>query len=123
MLAKALVKRIDQRKTYHCEMKFESEKELAQHQTSCVLRPVSCINEGCDAVYSATYAEAHDASCGYKLLPCLFDCESSVPRKEMENHCTTVCPMKKIKCPYHAVGCLHVMAQVQILHLSICIAY
>ncbi|KAG0591019.1 hypothetical protein KC19_1G143200 [Ceratodon purpureus] len=111
VLAKALMKRIDQRKTYHCDMKFESEKELAQHQVSCVMRPVSCSNEGCDAVYSATHAEAHDASCVYKLLPCFLDCESSVRRMDMEKHCATVCPMKRINCPYHSVGCLHVMAQ------------
>jgi homogentisate solanesyltransferase len=116
VLAKALVKRIDQRKTYHCEMKFESEKELSQHQISCVMRPVSCPNKGCDAVYSATHAEAHDGTCVYKLLPCLLECESSVRRKNMEKHCATVCPMKKAKCPYHSVGCLHVMAQVKILH-------
>lgn len=111
VLAKALLRRLDQRKIYHCEMKFESEKELAQHQINCVQRPVSCPNEGCDAVYSATYAEAHDASCGFKLLPCFLECESSVQRKEMQNHCATVCPMKKMKCPYHSVGCPHIMAQ------------
>lgn len=115
VLAKALLRRLDQRKIYHCEMKFESEKELAQHQINCVQRPVSCPNEGCDAVYSATYAEAHDASCGFKLLPCFLECESSVQRKEMQNHCATVCPMKKMKCPYHSVGCPHIMAQVKIL--------
>jgi homogentisate solanesyltransferase len=110
-LAKALLRRTDQRKTCHCEMSFESEKELAEHQTSCAFRPVSCSNEGCDAVYSAIHAETHDASCGYKLFPCYLECETSVQRKEMANHCATVCPMKKMKCPYHTVGCLHVMAQ------------
>lgn len=116
VLAKALLKRIDQRKTCHCEEKFESEKELAEHQTSCVFRPVSCSNDGCAAVFSATHGEAHDASCEYKLFPCYLDCESSVQRKDMAEHCATVCPMKKAKCPYHSVGCLHVMAQVQTLH-------
>lgn len=111
VLAKALFKRIDQRKTCHCDMKFESEIELAKHQNSCVFRPVSCSNEGCDAVYSAIHAEDHDASCGYKLFPCYLECESSVRRQDMADHCATVCPMKKMKCPYHAVGCLRVMAQ------------
>lgn len=111
VVAKALLKRIDRRKTCHCEMKFDSEKELAEHQINCAFRPVSCSNKGCDAVYSATHAEAHDASCDYKLFPCYLECESSVQRKEMANHCATVCPMKKMKCPYHSVGCLHFMAQ------------
>lgn len=111
-LAKALLRRTDQRKTCHCEMSSDSEKELAEHQASCAFRPVSCSNEGCDAVYSAIHAETHDASCGYKLFPCYLECETSVQRKEMANHCATVCPMRKMKCPYHTVGCLHVMAQV-----------
>jgi homogentisate solanesyltransferase len=111
VLAKALLKRIDQKKTYHCGMRFEIEDELAKHKTSCVLRPMTCPNEGCSDVFSALHADAHDASCVYKLLPCFLECESSVQRKEMEKHCATVCPMKKIKCPYHTVGCPHVMAQ------------
>lgn len=112
VLAKELLKRIDQKKTFHCGKTFGNEEELAKHKTSCVMRPMTCPNEGCGDVYSALHADAHDASCAYKLLPCFLDCESSVQRKEMENHCATVCPMKKIKCPYHAVGCPHVMAQV-----------
>lgn len=116
VLAKALLKRLDRSKTYHCEMKFESNEELIEHQASCVLRPVSCLNVGCGAVYSAVHATTHDGLCLHKQLPCELKCGSTVPRGEMERHGVTVCPMKKMKCPFHPVGCLHTMAQVHIYY-------
>lgn len=112
VLAKALLKRLDRSKTYHCEMKFESNEELSEHQASCVLRPMLCLNNGCGAVYSAVHATTHDGLCLHKQLPCELKCGSTVPRGEMERHGVTVCPMKKMKCPFHPVGCLHTMAQV-----------
>ncbi|XP_024363356.1 uncharacterized protein [Physcomitrium patens] len=109
--AKALLKRVDRSKTYHCEMKFDTDKELEDHRSTCNLRPYNCKNNGCGAFYSAHHAAAHDTSCPHKLLSCKLECGSLIPRGEMEAHVVTVCPMKIVKCPYHAVGCLHAMAQ------------
>jgi homogentisate solanesyltransferase len=111
-VAKALLKRIDRSNTYHCEMRFDTSEELAEHKASCMLRPLLCVNDGCSDVFSALHADAHDASCLFKLLPCKLNCEAMVARGEMEKHTLTICPRKMVICSFQPVGCLRTMEQV-----------
>ncbi|KAH8964049.1 hypothetical protein BDL97_04G043400 [Sphagnum fallax] len=111
VVAKALLKRIDRSNTYHCEMRFDTSEELAEHKASCMLRPLICVNDGCSDVFSALHADAHDASCLFKLLPCKLNCEAMVARGEMEKHTLTICPRKMVICSFQPVGCLRTMEQ------------
>lgn len=70
VIAKGILKRVDRSKSHHCAMRFDNRDELAYHKLRCALRPISCNNPGCGDVFSAIYAEPHDASCPFKLLPC-----------------------------------------------------
>lgn len=119
MLAKALLKRVDRSKTYHCEMKFDIVDELANHKMVCVLRPVTCDNPGCGDVFSAIHAEEHDAACIFKLLSCEQKCKAMVARGDMDKHCVTMCPMKLVNCPFQQVGCITAMPQVDISSLDL----
>ncbi|CAM6016965.1 unnamed protein product [Sphagnum balticum] len=111
VLAKALLKRVDRSKIYHCKMRFGTSEELAEHKACCMLRPLTCVNNGCGNVYSALHADAHDGSCLFKLLPCKLNCEAMVARGEMEKHSLTLCPMKLLSCPFQPVGCQQTMPQ------------
>ncbi|CAM6060062.1 unnamed protein product [Sphagnum tenellum] len=111
VIAKGILKRVDRSKSHHCAMRFDNRDELAYHKLRCALRPISCNNPGCGDVFSAIYAEPHDASCPFKLLPCHLKCKATVTRSNMENHCVTVCPMKPVTCPFHHVSCPASMSQ------------
>jgi homogentisate solanesyltransferase len=82
-----------------------------------MLRPLTCVNNGCGNVYSALHADAHDGSCLFKLLPCKLNCEAMVARGEMEKHSLTLCPMKLLSCPFQPVGCQQTMPQVSSSHI------
>ncbi|CAK9275383.1 unnamed protein product [Sphagnum jensenii] len=111
VIAKAILKRVDRSKAHHCAMRFDNRDELAYHKLRCTLRPISCHNPNCGDVFSAIHAEAHDASCPFKILHCRLKCEATVSRSNMDNHCATVCPMKPVSCPFHHVSCSASMPQ------------
>lgn len=110
-VAKALLKRADRSRIYYCQMRFEKRLELVEHKAKCPLRPVMCANEGCAEVLSAIHCEEHDGTCPFKLLPCKQGCKASILRKDMENHCSTICPNKVVSCPFNKVGCAAVVTQ------------
>lgn len=105
ILAQALLKNLDFRNTFHCDMKFDSEDELKKHSLECSFRSMSCTNEGCNSVFSAFHSEDHDSICPFKLLACEQKCSSVIMRRDMDKHCITVCPMKLVNCPFYQVGC------------------
>ncbi|XP_031118052.1 uncharacterized protein LOC116021727 [Ipomoea triloba] len=110
-VAKTLLRNVDFKTSYHCNMKFKTEDELEQHIASCNFRTVNCVNEGCDAVYSAGKLEEHDSTCPFKTLPCEQKCADIIMRRDMDRHCITVCPMKLVNCPFYPVGCLFTIPQ------------
>lgn len=111
ILARALLKRVDRCKMFHCEMRFESSDLVAEHKAKCALRPVACENEGCGSVFSAFNAKPHDSICKYKVIPCEQGCKTPVARGDMDKHCVTLCPMKLVNCPFLQVGCSQSLPQ------------
>ncbi|XP_021282367.1 uncharacterized protein LOC110415148 [Herrania umbratica] len=104
-IVQTLLKNVDFKNAFHCDMKFESVDELALHVSACGYRLMNCENEGCNARFSANQAEKHDAVCPFKIIPCEQGCSDSIMRREMDRHCITVCPMKLVNCPFYASGC------------------
>ncbi|ESQ48843.1 hypothetical protein EUTSA_v10020413mg [Eutrema salsugineum] len=105
-IAQTLLKNVDFKNISHCEMKFQTEGERAEHALVCGYRAMNCENEGCNAVFCANQMENHDSVCPFKIIPCEQNCSESIMRREMDRHCITVCPMKLVNCPFRAVGCL-----------------
>ncbi|KNA13279.1 hypothetical protein SOVF_118170 [Spinacia oleracea] len=104
-IAQTLLKNVDYKNEFHCNMKFKSEEELKQHRPRCGFRTVLCRNEGCSATFSAAQMEQHDSICPFKMLSCEQKCPEILMRREMDRHCITVCPMKLVNCPFYSIGC------------------
>ncbi|KAL2945117.1 TNF receptor-associated factor 6 [Bienertia sinuspersici] len=104
-IAKTLLKNVDYKNEFHCNMKFKSEEEVELHRPKCGFRTVMCENEGCCATFSAAQLEHHDSICLFKMLPCEQKCPEILMRREMDRHCITVCPMKLVNCPFYSIGC------------------
>ncbi|XP_054800835.1 uncharacterized protein LOC129304978 isoform X2 [Prosopis cineraria] len=110
-IAGALVKNVDFKNLFHCDMKFTSLEELSNHAHNCGFRPIICHNQGCEARFCASHLEKHDSECPSKIIPCEQKCPDLIMRREMDRHCITKCPMKLVNCPFYAVGCRTPIAQ------------
>lgn len=110
-IAQTLLRNVDFKNEYHCDMKFDSAEELAQHSNSCGFRSMNCPNEGCILIFSANKFEKHDEDCSFKMIPCEQKCPDILMRRDMDKHCITVCPMKISKCPFYGMGCQSPVAQ------------
>ncbi|XP_021805780.1 TNF receptor-associated factor family protein DDB_G0290931, partial [Prunus avium] len=104
-IAQSLLKNVDFKNEHHCNMKFNSPVELAEHVSDCSFRSMTCTNRGCSTVFCASHKEKHDSICPLKIIPCEQNCCSTIMRRDMDRHCITVCPMKLVSCPFYAVGC------------------
>lgn len=104
-IAQTFLKNVDFKSEYHCDMKFDSAEELAEHIPECSFRSMSCTSEGCNTIFSAWHLKKHDSSCPFKIIPCEQKCSEEIMRREMDRHCITVCPMRLVSCPFYAVGC------------------
>ncbi|EHA8589924.1 TNF receptor-associated factor family protein [Cocos nucifera] len=104
-IAQALLRNLDFRNRFRCPMTFDTARQLAEHRSQCCFRPLICTKPGCTATFSAIRAEKHDSVCPSKVLPCRQHCSENVLRRDMESHCSTVCPMTVVNCPFHRVGC------------------
>ncbi|KAL5739788.1 hypothetical protein ACOSQ2_028968 [Xanthoceras sorbifolium] len=113
-IVQTLLKNVDFKTEFHCNMKFNSAEELAEHVHNCGYSSMNCPNEGCNLIFSANQMEKHDAVCPFKIIPCEQKCSDSLMRRDMDRHCITVCPMKLAKCPFYAVGCQSPVPQVMI---------
>ncbi|XP_059308290.1 uncharacterized protein LOC132059629 [Lycium ferocissimum] len=110
-VAQTVIRNVDFKNTFHCNMKFKSEKELAEHISSCGFREINCENEGCNARFSAAQLEQHDSTCPFKILQCEQKCPEMLMRREMDRHCITICPMKLVNCSFYPVGCQSTVPQ------------
>ncbi|CAI9091055.1 OLC1v1025974C1 [Oldenlandia corymbosa var. corymbosa] len=110
-VSQTLVKNVDVKNIYHCDKKFKSPEELADHLSNCSFRIMDCMNEGCNARFSAGQFDYHDSICPFKILPCEQKCSETIMRREMDRHCITMCSMKLTKCPFYQVGCQSVIPQ------------
>ncbi|XP_039026286.1 uncharacterized protein LOC120159818 [Hibiscus syriacus] len=104
-IAQTLMKNVDLKNEFHCDMKFYSADELDQHMPTCKYRPRTCQNEGCHARFSASQMEKHDSVCAFKVIPCEQKCPANLMRHHMDRHCITTCPMKLVNCPFYSAGC------------------
>ncbi|KAI3715328.1 hypothetical protein L6452_22307 [Arctium lappa] len=100
-----LLKNVDYKNAFHCNMVCSSEKEVGEHRSECKFRPMDCTNEGCTTRYCAAQKEHHEAVCPFMILPCEQKCSDFVMRREMDRHCVTICPMKLVNCAFYTVGC------------------
>ncbi|PSS07844.1 TNF receptor-associated factor like [Actinidia chinensis var. chinensis] len=105
VIAQTLLKNVDFKNTFHCDMKFNSAAELAEHSLECNFRTMNCTNEGCNARFCASHLENHTSICPFEILPCEQMCSDSIMRREMDKHCIIVCPMRLVNCPFYPVGC------------------
>ncbi|KAJ4903555.1 TRAF-like superfamily protein [Raphanus sativus] len=113
-LAQTLLKNVDFKNLSHCEMKFGTGEELAEHALRCGYRTMDCENEGCNAVFCKKQMESHGSVCPFKIIQCEQSCGESIMRREMDRHCITVCPMKLVNCAFRAVGCLDDVRQCEV---------
>ncbi|KAI3775235.1 hypothetical protein L1987_49804 [Smallanthus sonchifolius] len=104
-VASMLLKNVDYKNAFHCNMVCSSKEELVKHRSECKFRPMDCTNEGCTTRYCAAQKEHHEAVCPFMILLCEQTCPAFVMRREMDRHCVTVCPMKLVNCAFHTVGC------------------
>ncbi|XP_076888549.1 uncharacterized protein LOC143539002 [Bidens hawaiensis] len=104
-VASVLLKNVDYKNSFHCNMVCSSEEELVKHRAECMFRPMDCTNEGCTTRYCAAQKENHEAICPFMVLPCEQKCSDFVMRREMDRHCVTICPMKLVNCAFYTVGC------------------
>lgn len=110
-VAQTLLKNLDFKNIYHCNMSFKSLEELEKHKSNCSFRSMTCTNEGCDSTFSVAQMDHHDSICPFKMLPCEQNCPDIIMRREMDRHCITICPMKLVKCPFYSVGCQSTIPQ------------
>ncbi|KAK4356055.1 hypothetical protein RND71_025026 [Anisodus tanguticus] len=110
-VAQTVIRNVDFKNTFHCNMKFKSEEELAEHISSCGFREINCENEGCNARFSAAQLEQHDSICPFKILQCEQKCPEMLMRREMDRHCITICRMKLVNCSFYPVGCQSTVPQ------------
>ncbi|KAB5519575.1 hypothetical protein DKX38_023894 [Salix brachista] len=113
-VAQILVKNVDLKNIFHCDKKFNTAEELAEHVVNCGFRTMNCTNEGCSIVFCASHLEKHDSACPFKIIPCEQQCSENVMRREMDRHCITVCRMKSVSCPFYTVGCQSTMPHFRI---------
>ncbi|KAH0934118.1 hypothetical protein HID58_011235 [Brassica napus] len=113
-LAETLLKNVDFKNGYHCEMRFQTEGEVSEHVLTCGYRTMDCENEGCNAVFCKKQMESHDSVCPFKIVKCEQGCDERIMRREMDRHCITVCPMKLVNCAFRAVGCLDDVRQCEV---------
>jgi homogentisate solanesyltransferase len=112
IIAETLLKNVDFHNSFHCTMSFNSSQDLANHVPTCNFRPMICQNQGCNAKFCASHLEKHDSICPFKIISCEQKCSNNnIMRRDMDRHCITVCPMKLVNCPFHAVGCRSAVAQ------------
>ncbi|KAG9451819.1 hypothetical protein H6P81_004723 [Aristolochia fimbriata] len=104
-VAEILLKNVDYKCLYHCDVKCESMGDLVDHKDECGFRVLSCNSEGCRASFCAKHLDKHESVCPFKLLQCEQKCPEIIMRCEMDKHCLTICPMKLTNCPFHQVGC------------------
>ncbi|GFZ03696.1 TRAF-like superfamily protein [Actinidia rufa] len=86
VIAQTLLKNVDFKNTFHCDMKFNSAAELAEHSLECNFRTMNCTNEGCNARFCASHLENHASICPFEILPCEQKCLDSIMRREMDKH-------------------------------------
>ncbi|MCL7027759.1 hypothetical protein MKW94_000378 [Papaver nudicaule] len=104
-IAQTLLKNVDLKNMYTCDMKYGTMEELSVHKEECKFRIMSCPSEGCAISFCAAHKEKHDAVCSFRYLPCEQGCSETIMRHEMDRHCITVCPMKLVNCRFYSVGC------------------
>ncbi|XP_071742063.1 uncharacterized protein [Rutidosis leptorrhynchoides] len=104
-IATILLKNVDYKNAFHCNMVCSSEEEIVKHRAECKFRSMDCTNEGCTTRYCAAQKEHHEAICPFMVLPCEQKCPDFVLRREMDRHCVTICPMKLVNCAFYTVGC------------------
>ncbi|KAI3924867.1 hypothetical protein MKW98_031118 [Papaver atlanticum] len=104
-IAQTLLKNVDFKNMYTCDMKYGTMEELNAHSEECKFRIMSCPNEGCAISFCAVHKDKHDEICSFRYLPCEQGCSETIMRHEMDRHCITVCPMKLVNCKFYSVGC------------------
>ena len=78
---------------------------LKGHELSCGKRPATC---GHCSTYQSTWDDVqskHSKVCPDVLVMCPNSCGSSIKRRNLDNHITKTCTLRKIKCEFSFAGC------------------
>ena len=113
ILAKGMIQRVDTIKLNFCDAKFplDQPNALTEHRARCRFAPTPCPNAGCNRIGSALHIQQHDSICPWKPLSCTQGCSLSVHRRSMQEHTSTTCKMKPVKCPFGQFGCSLLLTQ------------
>lgn len=98
-IASLIVKKLDLHYQLHCDQ--------PDCGMQCRFYQVECPNDGCSSIMSQMYLEQHQTSCPYKVITC--ECGDSFPRKQLAVHMAQACKMRTVECPFHKIGCIHVV--------------
>lgn len=60
---------------------------------------------GCDVVFSKKWFSRHDAECPHKVIPCPRTCGDNFPRRLLQKHMESICPLRPVQCPFADMGC------------------
>jgi len=107
VLCAELLRKFDPGRQWHCGLGFDGllPEQVEKHLLECTFRPVGCLNAGCHALFSARYADEHDAVCEHKVVACERGCGEQLCRFAMREHLDGSCGLKPVACPFLFVGC------------------
>ena len=89
----------------NCGEQFKRQDLNTHMETECPNRIVECPHCDILGLHSWISGPEHRNLCPKLPIPCHNKCEvGSVPREDMETH-RKECPLEKIQCDYHNVGC------------------
>ena len=72
----------------------QTQREINQLKVYCPKRSNGCVWEG-----QLSQMKSHESDCSFFTVKCPH-CSMSVPRKDLESHSTTACPLRESKCCY-----------------------
>ena len=72
----------------------QTRREIDELKVYCPRRPHGCVWEG-----ELCLLKSHEKDCSFTTVKCPH-CSMSIPRKDLESHSTTACPLRESKCCY-----------------------
>ena len=91
-----------QLKCSHCRKEFQRQHLLNHERSECLKRPIRC--NVCDE-YTSTFEDVtnnHMPVCPSEPIPCPKKCGKFLPRKNLDKHLGSDCPLQEVECLF---GC------------------
>ena len=93
-----------------CDSMIPRQSVNIHMRDKCPCRPAVC--QYCFTTGTHQYiTDEHNEQCLSELVPCPNNCEiDGIPRRDKEKH-KDVCPLTKVECPFHCIGCAELVAR------------